>query len=498
MSVFNNSEARVRGAPASKTIVPFLLSLCIGTPVLLCIFVPTVIIFKIFGWMYSKICGGAKKVTHPDTQVHPKATLPVNPRANRKYDVVVYGATGYTGGLLAGYFSRQYSLGKSLRWAIGGRSLARLEAVRDELVKTNPEMRQLDLVVADSHNFEQLSEMCNNTKVVCSTVGPYTLYGSTLVNACALYGTDYTDITGELDWVRDNVACFQKMALKSGARIVSFCGHDCIPWDITAQQLADKLKKDHNQSVKVFNMWDNIKGTASGGTIATVFELYERRKTATPPKKIPREENEFYMVPGETVGSGFMSKNLNTKMLSYDSKAKSWVGLFVMADANMRIVDRSNALLGWGNGLKYSEKMIFSNFMVGYSYYLGILFLACALECSLIGWFFRNYVLPKPGQGPNEHELQTGFLNVYGEATGENGAKVNSVMTFNKDPGYWETARMLGESGLCFVFDNDKLKVGGGMHTTASGLGQVLLDRLVATGTGFRFYDPRDEKVKAN
>merc|ERR1712194_518478 len=329
-----------------------------------------------------------------------------------------------------------------------------------------------DLVVTDSGNFEQLAEMCNNTKVVMSTVGPYTLYGTTLVNACALYGTDYTDITGELDWVRENVTLFQ--------------------------QLADKLKKDHNQSVASFEFWDNIKSMPSGGTIATVFELYERKKTMAPPKRIPRTENEFFMPPGATTGNGFGSKNNNTKMMGYDAKAKSWVGLFVMADANQKIVDRSNALLGWGDKLKYTEKMVFSNFMMGYSFYINLMYLACALENKMIGWVFRNYVLPKQGEGASDEFLQSGFLNVYGQAVGNNGAKVNSVMSFDKDPGYLETARMLGESGLCFVFDNEKLSLGGGMHTTASGLGKVLLDRLVATGTQFRFYDPEVTKVKAN
>merc|ERR1711935_1227200 len=215
-----------------------------------------------------------------------------------------------------------------------------------------------------------------------------------------------------------------------------------------------------------------------------------------------RESQELKMnssfPPGATTGNGFGSKNNNTKMMGYDAKAKSWVGLFVMADANQKIVDRSNALLGWGDKLKYTEKMVFSNFMMGYSFYINLMYLACALENKMIGWVFRNYVLPKQGEGASDKFLQSGFLNLYGQAVGNNGAKVNSVMSFDKDPGYLETARMLGESGLCFVFDNEKLSLGGGMHTTASGLGKVLLDRLVATGTQFRFYDPEVTKVKAN
>ena len=447
--------------------------------------------------------GGSKTVRSkarkedPEYKVFTPASLGIKPRDSRKYDAIVYGATGYTGGLLAKYFAKQYSLGKSLKWAIGGRSQARLQAVKDELVKTHPEMKDLDLVVANSSSASELEAMCRDTKVVMSTVGPYTLYGTTLVNACAVYGTDYVDITGEFDWVRDNVVNFQEMALKTGARIVSFCGHDSIPWDISCQQLASKMRSENNQSVTSFTFWDNINSKPSGGTIATVFELYERKKNAKAPVRIERKENPFYMVPGAKTGNGFTSKNLNTKMLSYDKKVQSWTGLFVMADANFRIADRSNTMLAWGNSMKYTEKMLFANFMMGYSFYINLMFLACALENSLIGWFFRSYVLPKPGEGASDEFLQKGFLNVFGEAVGEKGDKVNCVMTFDKDPGYLETARMIGESGLCFVFDNDKLKLGGGMHTTAI-LGDVLLDRLTATGTTFHFYNPRDDKVKSN
>lgn len=151
----------------------------------------------------------------------------------RKYDVIIYGTTGYTGFLAARYLASKYGNQRTLKWAIGGRSKERLEKKKAELVKMYPEtFKECDVVVADSKNWEQLVDMCNSTKVVCTTVGPFTRYGSELVNACCLMGTDYCDITGELPWNRECHENYQAMALKSGARIVSFCGHDCVPWDL--------------------------------------------------------------------------------------------------------------------------------------------------------------------------------------------------------------------------------------------------------------------------
>jgi short subunit dehydrogenase-like uncharacterized protein len=349
-------------------------------------------------------------------------------------------------------------------------------------------------VLADSGNFDQLSEMCNQTRVVMSTVGPYMIYGTLLVNACALYGTDYADITGEVGWTRENARKFQSMAIKSGARIMSLCGCDSVPWDICTFMVNDELKTKHGERLESIEFFNHGEGGFSGGTIATMFHACEQGV----PKgnNIARTDDPFFTVPGQKTGNGFMLQNNNCKIINYDWSRGVWTGFAIMAVVNVEVVEKSNCMLGYKDGLKYSEAAILASPFMGYVMYVVLAILGTIPFCPPLSWVARKFVLPKQGEGPSEEVQKTGFLEIVGEGKGDKGSVVNCVSTFKGDPGYSQTARMLGETGLCFVFNNEELRLGGGMHTTASGLGKVLLKRLTDTGTTFNFYNPKAPKVK--
>ena len=424
-----------------------------------------------------------------------------NYRGDKKYDVVVYGTTGYTGFLTARHLAKTYGDHKTVKWAIAGRCQERLEKKKAELAKMYPEtFKDCDIVIADSKNWEQLVEMCNNTKVVVSTVGPFTRYGSELVNACCLMGTDYCDITGELPWNRDCHENYSKMALKSGARIVSFCGHDCVPWDLVAFKLNQKLQSDHNEKMVKVSCFDDIKGMPSGGTVETMFTLADERIVGTlgnkAIKKSAKKDTEYFMAPGSDSGNGFRVKDRTTGMMrvTWDKSARVWKQHFVMSAMNRAVVDRSNCLLGYNDGLEYHEGQIVGSFLSGMGFNNFMLWFAAAIMNNFVRKVYYGLgLLPKPSEGQTEEQLLKGYLNLFAEGTGEKGTKANCVLTFPVDPGYMDTARMLAECGICFVLNNDQCQKNGGFWTPASCFGDACMDRLVKTGSTFKFYNPREE-----
>jgi short subunit dehydrogenase-like uncharacterized protein len=380
MSIYRNSGIKPPHTPWKIQGIAFAMSFFIGTPIYFFLVLPATISWVLFAKIcrpvipyLQKIPGSRYLIAPPtkasdDLPVYTKAAMPLNPRDARKYDAIVYGATGFTGRLLAMHFTRTYGLGKSLTWAIGGRSHSKLQAIKNELITIDPAMKNLDLVIADSGNFEQLSEMCNQTRVVMSTVGPYVLYGTLLVNACALYGTDYADITGEVDWWRENTRKFQNMAVSTGARIMSLCGHDSIPWDLTTFMVHDRLMTKHGERLESIEYFNEIRGAFSGGSLATLFEVTQRGSFGV--KNIGRTEDPFYCVPGKNKGNGYRLQNDNCKLINYDFKRGVWTGFALMATINVLVVEKSNCMLCYKDGLSYSEATVFPSPMMGYVMYL--------------------------------------------------------------------------------------------------------------------------------
>ena len=211
---------------------------------------PSTIAYLILEAIYYKF---KRRAISTEYVVVTKPSLQVTPKNKRPYDVVVFGCTGYTGGLLVDHLAFTYDFknleSKKLNWAISGRSVDKLNKVRDKIL-AKYSLESLDIIVVDTSKFEQVEQVVNETKVVITTVGPYNSLGNEMVNACALYGTDYVDITGEADWVQPCISSMQDLAVKSGARIINFCGNDCIPWDLCTYFMNKELTEKHDQGLK--------------------------------------------------------------------------------------------------------------------------------------------------------------------------------------------------------------------------------------------------------
>eukprot|EP01034_Spumella_vulgaris_P029233 gene29233-36247_t len=314
--------------------------------------------------------------------------------------------------------------GSSVKWAISGRRKEALEKLRDELTLIDKTLHDLPIIIADSSDDNSLDVMTAQTKVVLTTAGPFAKYGADLVKWCAINGTHYCDVTGESDFLREMVDRYDDKARQSGARIVSHCGHDCIPWDLTVLECANKLKAK-GENIKEIHFYDEINMIASGGTLDTVFHALLNRVAY-------KSSLGFDPLLKTTTGEKSTTKITpqNVSFLTYSTEFQSWVGPFVMAM-----------------------------------------------------WLLVKTVLPKPGQGPTDREMDAGFLRVNAIATGSNGGRVRAAFYFPTDPGYRDTARMLVEAGLVLALQGDQVKAGGGVWTPAACQGELLTQRLIATGS---------------
>jgi len=458
-----------------KSFIVFLLNLCIGLPVWLCILVPLTIVWKIISFPINLCRKKSKPVRYEPTS---KPVENVVPRSERKYDVVVFGATGFTGKLAAEHIAKTY--GKSVKWAIAGRSAGKLEAIRTYLTKFNSELKDLDVLIADSSKPESLEAVVSSTRAVISTVGPFVRYGSPLVASCAHNGTHYCDITGEVGWVRKMIESYDDVAKKTGATLVSCCGCDSVPWDISTFAAANYLKENNNEGLKRIQFFDEMAGAASGGTLETLFESMAHPES----KKTTLGYDPLLKIPGtkDKAAVGLSSKIQG--FLGYSSLHKTWVGPWALATGNSLIVKRSNAILNYSGekNLQYEEALVYPTFSEGFNEMFGMIIFGTSLFFYPLCWLMRTFVLPKPGEGPSREVMESAFLNLVGYATGTNGTKITCQLYFHKDPGYLDTGRMLAEAGLTLGLDEDKLPTHGGYLTPASGLGKTYLQRLLNTG----------------
>jgi short subunit dehydrogenase-like uncharacterized protein len=401
----------------------------------------------------------------------------------RDFDVVIWGATGFTGELVAQYFARHRPEG--LRWAIAGRNQTKLENIRAGLCEIDDTLGELELLTGDSHDAASLDVIAARATVVVSTVGPFAKYGSELVAACVKNGTHYCDITGESHWVRRMIDAHHDEARKTGARIVHCCGFDSIPSDIGCQLLQLEARKQQGAPCSRTTLYvDRVKGAMSGGTLATMGNLMEE---ATRDRSIRRILGDPYALnpEGERHGpDGADQTGIGRE------PGGGWTAPFVMAAINTRIVRRSNALMGYpyGKDFRYQELMRFPPGAKG-------LMMATALTGSLATFtalmvagptrrLLSKTVLPKPGSGPSRHDRENGFYRL--RLVGSGGPRDIVVrVEGDADPGYGDTAKMIGQSALCLALDGDALESEGGVLTPASAMGSVLLERL--RGAGMRF-----------
>lgn len=391
------------------TPVYFLLCVFVALPAALCVLLPLTLVSQAFLKLSAISSGGNKptKESSPPFEDADGAELKEGgPNVTRQYDVVMFGATGFTGKMASLYLAKQY--GSTVRWAIAGRRRAALEDVRTELAAVDGSLRDLPIVIADSSNLKSLHDMVISTKVVITTAGPFDKYGSDLVKLCAENGTHYCDITGETDWVRKMIDKHDSAARKTGARIVHFCGHDCVPWDLAVLALSKQLAKKGEALNKV-QFYDYIRSEPSGGTLATVFHSLAAR---TIYKSGLGYDPLLKNAHGEKSGSKLTAANRAS--LGYANRIKMWVGPFVMAPVMANCVRRSNAVNNYSDNLVYSEEQVYPSFMAGaITFVLGLLLVLSIFLPPLRWLLLTTKVLPNPGEGPSEASMDDGIHDLY-------------------------------------------------------------------------------------
>jgi short subunit dehydrogenase-like uncharacterized protein len=373
----------------------------------------------------------------------------------KEFDVIVYGATGFTGRLVAEYLIANAG---TTRWAMAGRSAEKLAEVRDLIGAP----ADTPLVVADASDEVSLAAMVARTKVVLTTVGPYQLYGNELVAACAKGGTDYVDLCGEPAWMRHMIDAHQDAAKASGARIVFSCGFDSIPFDLGVMFLQDIVKAETGgPAPRIKGRVRKMQGTFSGGTAASMKATMAA--AAKDFKVIGLLKSAFALTPGFEGPSQPMGI-----FPEYDSKTGMWAAPFIMAPINTKNVHRTNFLLGhpYGAKFEYDEMMLMSITDAGK---------------ALIGAIAKINPMhdskgPKPGEGPSKEERDNGLYDILFIAEAADGKTFKASVTGDRDPGYGSTSKMIAESALLL----GETEASGGFYTPGAILGRRLIDRLQA------------------
>lgn len=414
----------------------------------------------------------------------------------REFSIVVWGATGFTGKLTAEYLLRQYGVEGGFRWALAGRNRSKLETVRAEIGQsTGVDAANLPILVGDGDDENFLADLAGKTRVVCTTVGPYAKYGSKLVAACVDAGTDYCDLTGEVQWMARMIEQHHDAARESGARIVFTCGFDCIPADLGAFFVQREMQARHGvpcASIK-FRV-DSFSGGASGGTIASMITMMEEASQDASIAKVmgaPYSLNPVGQQTGPDAGEPMTP--------SWDSDFGQWIAPFMMGAVDTKVVRRSNALLdyAWGRDFRYGEGVLCGEGPAGFAKAAAQSLAApLAMGAMAIGPIrrFAATRLPQPGEGPTLEQREAGFfhIRVLGLHPDNPAANIHARIRGDRDPGYGSTAKMLGESAVCLALD--ERVSGGGCLTPAAAMGNALLARLPAhAGVTFDLEDASAE-----
>ena len=393
---------------------------------------------------------------------------------DRPFDIVLFGASGFTGELVAAYLAEQ---APQARWAIAGRSAAKLEAVRDRLGQPD-----LPLLVADSEDTAALTAMVEQTRVIISTVGPYARYGTTLLEVCAEQGTHYCDLTGEAQWMSEVYERVDPIAKSSGARLVHCCGFDSLPSDLSVYLLQKTFKERFGQYAEsVTGRMGRYSGGVSGGTVASMMLVSEQ--IMKDPALRKRLMNPYALYPPGLEAGLDRPDQMG---IAWDENFNSWTGPFVMAAINTKVVRRSNALAGlpYGEGFRYDESQLCSGRIAALTSSVAI---GAIMGSALFGptRAILKRFLPDPGEGPDAQARENGFFEfwAHGSAGTEGEHSLRVKVTGKRDPGYGATSRMLAQAGLCLA--QDDLAVEGGIWTPASALGDALIKRLAQVDVHF-------------
>lgn len=390
----------------------------------------------------------------------------------RAFDVIIWGASGFTGRLVAEYLFKNYGVDGDLRWAMAGRNQAKLESVRAAVANDT-----VPIILADSNDDVSLTAMVQQTKVVATTVGPYAKYGSKLVALCVAAQTHYCDLAGEVQWMRRMIDQHHSTAQANGTKIVHTCGFDSIPSDMGVHYVQQQIKAQTGSFAKAINMRVRaMKGEMSGGTYASLSNvLAEAREDKSIYKVL---SNPYGLNPdGEQDGPDVP----DLASVVYDEISQSWIFPFIMAGINTKVVRRSHALAGYpyGNDFRYDEAMMSGSGVSGRvkgtiaAASMGVMMMAKPGSILKKG---VDWMLPEPGEGPDKAKREAGFYSLKFHATLADGSRQIGTVKGDMDPGYGSTSKMLAESAICLA--KDELSDVAGVLTPAVAMGDALIKRL--------------------
>lgn len=401
----------------------------------------------------------------------------------RKYDVVLYGATGFVGRQTVAYFAGlRPSVHKQVRWALAGRSAAKLNEVK---AACGAGASNADVIVADAQDTKALDALARSAKVVLSTAGPFAVFGSALVAACARNGTHYVDITGETPWVREMIDEHEDVASSTGARIIPFCGFDSVPSDLGAWLMNQAMQEMHGEPCASVKSAVTMRGGVNGGTLASGINMLasDAVKDFMQPFLLnPRDAAGLAGLPDDT------SVDADPVLPAYDPDFRAWLVPFVMGPINTRVVRRSAALLGYGPQFHYQEYMRMGAGPIAAAAATGF--------CAGMAWSkfalrvpgvrqVTERLMPGPGKGPSEQSMDNGSYHCELVAISPSGKRLRGKIADRGDPGNRATTKMVCEAALCLALQLEDLPQAageGGFLTPASGLGDVLVSRLRAAG----------------
>tara|TARA_B100000161_G_C33544895_1_gene412507 strand:- start:734 stop:1942 length:1209 start_codon:yes stop_codon:yes gene_type:complete len=388
----------------------------------------------------------------------------------KQFDIIIWGASSFTGKLVTEYIFNKYGSSK-IKWAIAGRNLDKLEKVRSQVAD-----KDIPIFIADSFDEDSLSKFVKKTKVVCSTVGPYSLYGTKLVKVCLENNTNYCDITGEAHWIRTLIDNFHEEARSKKIKIVNSCGFDSIPSDMGVYFIQNEIKKVYKNYAKSIKMRvAGIRGGISGGTYGSINNLL---KEAYADRNVFKVLNNPYGLNPKDKMEGMDKKDL--RKIIFDKESNSWIYPFIMAGINTKIVRRSNALSNfkYGKDFRYEEATMSGKGISGFWKAILAVFPLAMVGLNPNSFLKKivNSFMPKPGEGPGLEKRKNGFYNLRFYVTIDDKNKAFAKVIGDSDPGYDSTSKMLAESALCLAFD--RLPENYGVVTPSFSMGDKLLDRL--------------------
>ena len=406
---------------------------------------------------------------------------------NRPYDIIVFGATGFTGKLVVEYLIEHYGVNNELfTWAIAGRNENKIKKVVETLAAKNDQIKKIKFFIADSFDDKSLDNLSKSAKVVISTVGPYIKYGKNLVSHCAHNGTHYCDLTGEVPFIRESIDAYDKVAKKNECKIIHSCGFDSIPSDLGVLFLQSEAKKKFDRFCSQIKYYVRAtKGGFSGGTIASMIAISNYIKSK--PNLSGLLGNPYALNSDKYKGPSVSS----LRSVVWDQDVGLWTAPFIMSGINTRVVRRSNELLDfkYGKEFTYTEVTSFQKGIMGYlKSYSMLIFLGLTkflMSFKPTFWLLKNFYLPSPGEGPNKEKRDNGFFKILLNGYVD-GNHISCTVTGDKDPGYSGTAIMLTESALSIILNNEEIPKKFGVLTPASAIGKKLIKRLKTKGIIFK------------